>query len=492
MFPQVRTHSQYQHFVVHQLRLHYPRGFLPFIAKDLPLLLKFWLTDLSGTAALLQHTFHVKGPIPHDPANLLRSYLLMLQMKEVSVTRWVAGLHRCDFFAILSGFEPGHIPGVGTFYDFFRRLWSSPKAHLTGRMKPALSKPPKGKKGEKAPTTSTGKVERLAARIAKYPLSRVTSPCDTLFALFREQFLMISASLGLLGDVQNLSIAADGTPLRTSAFPRSKRLCDCREKGFPSCSCKRLYTQPDCDVGWDSSRECYFHGYHLYMLTAADSKHDLPLYPRLHRASRHDSISILVSSGEFSSRFPGWAWKKVLLDAAHDAMPIYRHFLDKQVEPFIDLNKRKAGILKYKDDISLSPHGIPICKKGLEMKSDGFDYARRRRKYRCPLVKNRVLTCDTPCSNASCGRTIYLYAKDNPRLFPPVARGSEEWKRIYSRRTTVERCNKREKVDYMLEAAKHRSTRMWTIRLYGIMMCQHMDAWAEERTLDLQSILFAA
>jgi hypothetical protein len=95
VFPQVRTHFQYQEFVVNQLCLHYPRGFLPFITKDLPLLLKFWLTDLSGTAALLQHTFHAKGPLPHDPANLLRSYLLMLQMKEISVTRWVTELHRC-------------------------------------------------------------------------------------------------------------------------------------------------------------------------------------------------------------------------------------------------------------------------------------------------------------------------------------------------------------------------------------------------------------
>ena len=36
-------------------------------------------------------------------------------------------------------------------------------------------------------------------------------------------------------------------------------------------------TQPDCSVGWDSSRDCWYFGYDLYILTDADS--DLPLFP---------------------------------------------------------------------------------------------------------------------------------------------------------------------------------------------------------------------
>jgi predicted phosphodiesterase len=34
-------------------------------------------------------------------------------------------------------------------------------------------------------------------------------------SLFREQFVRVSASLGILGDVSALLIAGDGTPLRT-------------------------------------------------------------------------------------------------------------------------------------------------------------------------------------------------------------------------------------------------------------------------------------
>lgn len=41
----------------------------------------------------------------------------------------------------------------------------------------------------------------------------------------------------------------------------------------------------------------------------------------------------------------------------------------------------------------------------------------------------------------------------------------------------MERSNKREKEDYKLEDGRHRSTKMWYCRLYGIMMLQHLDAW---------------
>lgn len=41
----------------------------------------------------------------------------------------------------------------------------------------------------------------------------------------------------------------------------------------------------------------------------------------------------------------------------------------------------------------------------------------------------------------------------------------------------MERSNRHEKNDYILENGRHRSTKMWYCRLYAIMMCQHLDAW---------------
>lgn len=87
----------------------------------------------------------------------------------------------------------------------------------------------------------------------------------------------------------------DGTPVRTAAQQRKKRTCKCRENGRPSCGCKRHYSQPDCNWGWDSHRECYFFGSHLYMYVTSDSHSDLSVFPLLERASRHDLLSFLHS-----------------------------------------------------------------------------------------------------------------------------------------------------------------------------------------------------
>ncbi|HCI26720.1 hypothetical protein DWY10_03020 [Blautia obeum] len=45
-----------------------------------------------------------------------------------------------------------------------------------------------------------------------------------------------------------------------------QHICKCKENGITDCKCDRCFSQPDCDIGWDSSHDCYYHGYDLYML----------------------------------------------------------------------------------------------------------------------------------------------------------------------------------------------------------------------------------
>jgi hypothetical protein len=218
---------------------------------------------------------------------MLRSYLLFLLVRpEIGLTAWVDEMYRVPLYAILSGFEPGDIPGVGTFYDFLSRFWAAEENHLQPKKKPKNRKPKRGKKGEKAPTTSPGRVKRLAQYLLRRGAKLQKQPFDRLQEFFQSQILAVSAKLGLLGDMDALTAAGDGTPLVTSSYPRSKPTCECHAQGLANCSHRREYSQPDCDSGWDSAREKYFHGYHLYMLSAANSQHDLPLYPRLQPASR--------------------------------------------------------------------------------------------------------------------------------------------------------------------------------------------------------------
>ena len=59
-----------------------------------------------------------QGRPARPPICMLRSYVAMMECGITSVDVWVSMMHDDSFYAIISGFDPADIPGVGTFYDF--------------------------------------------------------------------------------------------------------------------------------------------------------------------------------------------------------------------------------------------------------------------------------------------------------------------------------------------------------------------------------------
>ena len=137
-----------------------------------------------------------------------------------------------------------------------------------------------------------------------------------------------------------------------------------------------------------------------YILVAANSESDLPLFPLFNPASKHDSHGFLEA-------------------------------------------------------FTIGKDGVPICKAGRKMNHGGSEPSKTRLKFRCPLASRKYgCSCSTPYSDSKYGRTVHLAMKDNPRLinFPP--RDSEEWKLEYNARTSAEHSNKREKIDFQLESGR--------------------------------------
>lgn len=485
-------HSAYQEHVLAQLRKYYPDAVSSLPASSWQIMEKFWNLDLSDLDVLMADRYSNFGPAPRLPSDMLRSILLSVEFKVTSYTKWAADLKENHLHAILSGFPVGDTPGVGTFYDFQRRLWMSDKNNLSNAVHPPKEKPQKpGKKGEKAPPVEKVTVKELLEQFDLHPPEDI-NPCKRLYDIFKTLFLNRSAQAGLV-NLPDLSLAGDGTPVYTAAQERKKRTCDCLKKGIRDCKCDRIYSQPDCNIGWDSHRERYYFGYDLYMLTASDSENDLPVFPFLGPASRHDSIGFLYCWFSMKKFLPEAKVRKLLLDSAHDAMPYYEYCRDHGIVPFIDLNADRGRPPIYKGDFTINNDGVPVCREGHAMRRDGTESAKGRTKFKCPKISfasGRITcTCENPCSTAKYGRTVHLVMKDNPRLFNDPPRSSNEWKLEYNARTSTERCNKREKVDYKLEDGRYRSSKMWYCRLFAIMMCQHLDAWAFPKATRLKDIL---
>ena len=471
------SHTDYQNFVLENLRIYYPDP--DSIARSTwDIIDRFWNLDLSYTDEKLRDRYSVFGPRPRTPSCMQRSYLLSLDFKVTSLTDWAAQLKINPLFAILSGFKFGDTPGVGTFYDFLSRVWDSQEDNLNPHIHPvkaSVKKP--SAKGAKAKSVEKVSVEQLLSELEYTSFSIPEQPYGSLFDLYNQEFLQKSVSQKLINP-DSLALAGDGTPFVTSARERKHRVCDCASKGISDCSCDRYFSQPDCDIGWDSSRSCFYHGYDLYMLVASDSESDLPVFPLLNPASRHDSHGFLHTFFRMKSFLPEFNISKLLLDSAHDAMPVYKYCKRNGIAPFIDLNEKRGIKVKYKDDFTIGRDGVPVCKEGRRMNHDGSEPSKNRMKYRCPLASRKYgCSCEHPCSDSKYGRTVHLAMKDNPRLINIPPRDSDEWKTEFNARTSAERSNKREKYDFLLENGRHRSTKMWYCRLYHIMMLQHLDAW---------------
>ena len=149
-------HAAYQDTFVSDFLKFYPDPFvLPKSTWDY--IVQFWYLDLSLTDSIMQECYSVFGPEPRLPSCMLRSYLLALKLKVNSITVWCRMLRETPLYAILSGFPFGDTPGVGTFYDFFSRIWLADNSSLSPKERFPKIKPPKGKKkGDKTPCDNSG------------------------------------------------------------------------------------------------------------------------------------------------------------------------------------------------------------------------------------------------------------------------------------------------------------------------------------------------
>lgn len=104
MKPVFVPHSEFQAFVLHQLRTHYGPGVV-LIHKDWPFVAKLWMTDLTAITTLLEDEYADQGPQPRDPASMLRSYLLLLMTNsQMGLTEWINELKRTPIYPCLAVF----------------------------------------------------------------------------------------------------------------------------------------------------------------------------------------------------------------------------------------------------------------------------------------------------------------------------------------------------------------------------------------------------
>lgn len=493
-----RPHRKFLSRVRRRLRKSYasPEG-KKFLLHYDSLIVKISMVNLDRVNDILkgQYSSSKRGKKHRDPVSMFRALLIMTMVRETSITQWVAQMRAVPLFAILSGFSPDDVPGVGTFYDFIKRLYpqrnelSILSKDETRHFQPKPKE--KRKQGEKIPPRHPGIVDKLVNRIIsnqKIPLTNHSE--EILNRILKECFVDVSLAKGILGNTNGLSLSGDGTMVKSGASPHGVKTCDCKKKGIYHCNCPRRFSDSGARWGWDSHREIYVYGRTLYELIAPDSPYNLPVFLKMAQAQRHDSVLGVVTLAEAKKLYKEYRFDEFSGDSAHDANGFYRLLNHWDMGAIIALNPKNIGHFIYDPPIKVTDNGVPVCNGKFEMTYHSYCKDRFRIKWRCPQICGEITDCEHfNCSNSDYGRVIYTKTKWDLRFFTRIPRGTDLFKKRYSKHSGSERSNKRKKVDYDLEKARVRSDRHWFTRCSLIAMCQHLDAWYQKTKINPSSLI---
>jgi len=455
---------------------------------------KLYLLDLDNLLPIVKPLYANCGRPAKNQQGIIRSLILMLDLREYSITKWALRVRNDLLLFDICGFDSTNAPSVASYYDLLVRFWmASHKQHVSRKLKLKRfeSKPKrKLKANQKLPNKRQGIVKRLVKKAIEGKLPDFR-PEKILQEFLARCVVDTSAKMGLLGDTKNLSVAFDGSPYYSGASHYGVKVCDCRFKGIYNCTCLRRYSDPDARWGWDSYRERWFFGGTLFNVTASDSPNDLPIYLRMVQANRHDSVTTVFALRDIFNLYPNMKFKNFLADGAMDNYPTYDLLNHYDMLPFISLDSRTKAKYSYPHPgvLCFDNKGKPICHGGIPYQNWGYSKPKGI-KYRCWFAcQGLEPPKDCKCSNSSYGRVIYLKPNYDPRMFTPVPRYSKAFRDKFKTRTSVERSNKRMFVDYSIENARSRSSLMRFAMATFSVINIHLDAWVRSLSLSLLDTL---
>ena len=472
--------------------------------------------NLDPLLAMLQslYSLHPRGRPPFDPIVMLRALILMTLLRQTSIEKFANGLRTQPRLARIAGFEPNRIPAPSTFYLFIDRLENGPfQAPCAHRVWPADSRHGKHRRNlqqerddkEAQRQRILDHCDSITQQLKDDLLDRQAQnrPCDLLQRLEDMLFqtaVIPSAKRGLLGDPQAWVLSGDGSALPSGASPYGAPTCQCRQEGIFNCHCDRFYSDSTANWGWDSYREGYYFGHTFYQHLHSSSGHDLPVHVLIAPDSESDftlslkSLDRLIKTArenQLDIRIEAAAY-----DAGHDGQGVYEYLLANQIKPVIALNPRPgqhanpSGTAKQCND-----QGIPLCPGGLDMRRHSTA-SHHRVMFNCPVKRpthkdgktqwnvfvdecpNQVL-CDP---HSKMGPVVYVRTDQDPRYYPPIARGSKRFEAIMNLRSGCERSNGIKKGVHRLGERPCRSATHFLVRLYLVSLIEHVKAWlAEDR-----------
>jgi hypothetical protein len=440
-----------------------------------------------------------------DPVCMLRFLLLMTLFKVASITQWIKQVRSEPFLAVLAGFAPDDVPGIGTCYDFLRRIidgpYQKPCPHIVRRSTLTCGRHKRNIKSEKEARKHTQQAQKddqnphqsQSERLVQKLLPQADQPrADDFRKILEDLLIQIgvipSIEQGLLTGLEHLIVSGDGSILETAASAHGKPTCSCRSEGIYTCQHDRIYSSPTATWCYDAYRDCFIFGDRYYHLIAHQNGHDFPLHTTLFGGGESDYTLSLKDFDRSLKAFRENGLKMHIDmfcgDGHHDSYAHYEYFAAKQVIPIIPLAQKSKKLIPHLpetlhlpetqpsssadthtdthtdlpvrlDSVSLDTDGTPLCPAGMRMRHHSYNKRRKTHVYACPIKRGTrrngkfiYVTHLEECPRkqdcapeSSFSPLIYIKSETDPRLYPPILRESKRFKETMNHRTSTERCN---------------------------------------------------
>ena len=175
---------------------------------------KLYILDLDPLKPLLAGYYSITGTPAKNQPELIRSFILMSELKIHSITKWVEELQANEILCFMIGLSRSEIHNVGSYYDLINRVWlSNPVVeyefeHSLHNFKRKPRK--KLEKNKKQPPRHPGIIQKFVD-LALDGKTFESRPEMLMQQIFAKIGVEPSAKEGLYGDINKLPVSGDGT-----------------------------------------------------------------------------------------------------------------------------------------------------------------------------------------------------------------------------------------------------------------------------------------
>ncbi len=192
-------------------------------------------------------------------------------------------------------------------------------------------------------------------------------------------------------------------------------------------------------------------GYKLHLVV--DAEYELPVAFEVTRGSASDLTCGFKLLEKLHRNHPEIIDRCEVMtgDRAYDSKGFLSKLWDDyDIKPVVDIRDlwrdgEETRLLSGRDNVVYDFCGNVFCYcprtgERRQMAYGGFEKDRGTLKYRCPARHYGVVRC---CGESLCKAAggVRIPLSEDRRVFTPVARSSHRWKRLYKKRTAVERVN---------------------------------------------------